>query len=209
MPYTVGLTGGIASGKSAVAACFEALGVEVIDADQVARAVVEPGTAGLRALVSVFGEEILDASGGMDRRRMRERVFNNPEARRVLEGILHPHIRRMLLARRDAVESVYGILMVPLFARFGLRAEVQRVLVVDTPESEQISRAVSRDGMTVALAQQMLAAQESRAERLALADDVIDNRGALADLPKLVCGLHELYAQMAAGGPTAPPQRLP
>lgn len=197
MPFTVALTGGIASGKSAVGQAFGDLGIEVIDADQVARDVVVPGSAGLAAVVEAFGADVLDSGGHMDRRRMREKVFADPTARQRLEHILHPLIREQLLVRRDAVRSPYGILMVPLFAKFGLRPEVHRVLVVDTDESLQLVRLTQRDGITPALAQSMIAAQESRSQRLAAADDVLDNRGDLQNLLTQVGAFHRQYLQLA------------
>lgn len=196
--FTVALTGGIASGKSAVADRFAALGVDLIDADLVARELVEPGQPALDELVSRFGAGILTAEGRLDRRRMRERVFADPDARQALEGILHPRIRDELRRRAQRSDRGYGMLVVPLLAESGTRyAWVDRVLVVDVPREMQFGRLTARDGIDATLADAMLDAQASRGQRLAIADDVIDNRGTLADLDAAVATLHARYLAMA------------
>ncbi len=210
MPYTVGLTGGIASGKSAVAGCFAELGIEVVDADQVAREVVAPNSRGLAEVVARFGPAMLTAEGELDRRRMREHVFRDAAERIALERILHPLIRTRLLELRDAVRSPYGVLMVPLMIKLGLRDAVQRVLVVDVAPALQRKRLVERDRIAPELAEQMLAAQDSRESRLAAADDILTNQVPLRDLPVLVARLHEGYLRLAHGETAHwPPQRLP
>lgn len=210
MAYTVGLTGGIASGKSAVARCFQDLGVEVVDADQVAREIVQPGTSGLAQLVSHFGKEILTTEGGLDRSRMRERVFADPVQRTALERILHPLIRARLLGHREQLRGPYGILMVPLLVKLNLGKALNRLLVVDAEPEIQRRRLIERDRISPELADQMLAAQESRASRLAAANDVLLNHGTVAELPPLVARLHAGYLELARGEIAEwPPQRLP
>lgn len=196
---TVALTGGIAAGKSTVTRRFEALGVPVHDADVAARAVIAPGTDGLRAIIQAFGPDVLDAAGGLDRRAMRERVFADPTARKTLEAIIHPRVRQWLLERVAGEQADYCVLAIPLLAEhFGHYRWVDRVLVIDTTESSQLSRLVQRDGIDPTLAQQMLDQQASRTERLALAHDVIDNSGDQAALDDAVTALHQRYLACAA-----------
>jgi dephospho-CoA kinase len=204
---TVGLTGGIASGKSLVGEHFGRLGIGVIDADQVARDVVAPGQPGLDALVQRFGADILEADGSLARRRMRERVFADAGERAALEAILHPLIHAELARRRDALPGEYRLLMIPLLARTGMRRLVNRVLVVDAPEEVQLERLTRRDGITPELAQRMLAAQDTRRQRLAIADDVLLNDGPAERLEGLVAQLHAHYLGIARGA-IAPTQRL-
>jgi dephospho-CoA kinase len=196
---TVGLTGGIASGKSLVGELFRQHGVSVIDADQVARDVVAPGQPGLSRLVEHFGASILDTDGTLARRRMRERVFSDPMARQMLESLLHPLIHAELARRRDIATGDYRILMIPLLARTGMRELVDRVLVVDAPESAQTERLVQRDGVDMELARSMLAAQETREQRLKLADDILVNNGHPEQLREPVAQLHKHYLQLSRG----------
>ena len=199
MPFTVALTGGIASGKSAVEQRFRALGVHVYDADQASRAVVEPGSDGLAAIVEAFGDEVLDSQGRLDRPRMRERVFSDPTARKTLEAIVHPRIRQWMLEQVQADESPYVMLAIPLLAEnIGHYRWVDRILLVDAPEAIQLQRLMLRDGMDEDLAVRILATQVSRTTRLALADDVIDNSGAESALEPQVASLHQRYLAMAA-----------
>ena len=200
MSLCVGLTGGIASGKSTVGALFEKLGIPVIDADQVARDVVAPGSAGLAAVAEHFGREFITPDGEMDRRRMREHVFAAPEQRKVLEGLLHPLIKQELRSWRDALTSPYGILMVPILREGGFDTLVDRILVVDVTRETQRSRLIARDDIDATLADNMLNAQADRASRLAMADDVIDNSGAPDALPQQVNMLHNRYLQLADQG---------
>jgi dephospho-CoA kinase len=194
---TVGLTGGVASGKSLAAAAFAALGVPVCDADKVAREVVARGSEALARIAAEFGAEVLLPDGQLDRRRMREIVFADPGARRRLEAITHPLIRARLLAWRDAQRAPYVILDVPILVESGMDALVERILVVDASEETQVRRLVARDGIGAALARQMLAAQATRAERLAHADDVIANEGSPEDLNAAVARQHRRYLEMA------------
>ncbi|MGB1557763.1 MAG: dephospho-CoA kinase [Oceanococcaceae bacterium] len=193
----IGLTGGVASGKSTVASAFSALGIPVIDADQVARDVVAPGSAGLQQVVAHFGSDCLNAEGGLDRTRMRQKVFADPTQRRALESILHPLIRADLIAWREALLPPYGILMVPILIEGGFDQICDRILVVDVAEDTQIERLCQRDGVDRSLAQQMLAAQASRSQRLARADDVLLNDGPEDQIPAQVEALHSRYLSLA------------
>ncbi len=195
----IALTGGIAAGKSAVARRFEALGVPVHDADIAARAVIEPGSSGLAAVVDAFGTQVLDASGRLDRPAMRERVFADPVARRRLEAIIHPRVRQWLHERALAERGPYCLLAIPLLAEnIAHYRWVDRVLLVDAPESVQIARLLARDGIDEMLARRMLAQQATRAERRALANDVIENDGDEAALDAAVADLHRRYLALAA-----------
>ncbi|HEY8682941.1 MAG TPA: dephospho-CoA kinase [Rhodanobacter sp.] len=192
------MTGGIAAGKSAVAKRFEALGVRVHDADVAAREVIEPGTAGLAAIVEAFGADVLDDSGRLDRRAMRQRVFADSSARQALEAIIHPRIRQWLRERALADRGPYCLLAIPLLAEnIEHYRWVDRVLLVDAPESVQMARLMARDGIDETLARKMLAQQASRAERLALADDVIENDGDETALDTAVAALHQRYLELA------------
>ncbi len=197
MPLRIGLTGGIASGKSTVSRIFGELGAPVIDADEVAREVVEPGTAGLAAVVQRFGPQVLDEAGRLNRAALRAQIFSDPAARRDLEAILHPRIRARMDEQAAACSAPYVILAIPLLIEGGPRDRVQRVLVVDVDEATQVARVMARDGVPETQARAILAAQASRAQRLALADDVITNSGPVADLRQAVEKLHAKYLQMA------------
>jgi dephospho-CoA kinase len=205
-PLLVALTGGIASGKSAVAEMFAKLGVPVLDTDRIAREVVEPGKPALSRLIVEFGPGILDVQGRLDRARMRERVFGDPAQRRKLEGILHPAIREELARQSQAAGGAYQIHVIPLLLETGRAEAYERVLVVDSREEDQIRRLMARDSSSREQAAQILAAQATRAQRVAAADDVIENTGTLADLERVVQALHGNYSQLArerAGTPKA------
>jgi len=198
--YVVGLTGGIGSGKSAVADLFAARGILVVDTDAVAHALTAPGGAAMPALRAEFGAAVAAADGALDRAAMRARVFADPAARKRLEAILHPMIRseceRLLAA--DANRSPYAILMVPLLIEAGsYRERVDRIAVVDCAEATQIARVISRNGLAREEVERILAAQATRAERLAAADDVIDNDGDLAALRPQIERLHVNYLACA------------
>jgi len=198
--YVVGLTGGVAAGKSAVARRFEALGAPVHDADVAARVVVEPGSAGLAAIVDAFGSEALDAQGRLDRTSMRRRVFADAAAKRQLEAIIHPRVREWLHQQALAESAPYCLLAIPLLAEnIAHYRWLDRILLVDVPEAVQVERLIARDGVDRALAERMLAQQASRAERLALADDVIDNSGSEKALDARVQMLHRQYLALAGG----------
>ncbi|MGB1580048.1 MAG: dephospho-CoA kinase [Nevskiales bacterium] len=201
MSLVIGLTGGIASGKSAAAEHFASLGVPVLDADQVSRQVVVPGSTGLAQLVQHFGEDILDTGGNLDRRRMRERVFSNDSARRELEAILHPLIRRNMLTWRDNCTAAYCILMVPLLVKLGWSDLADRLLVIDVDEAQQMSRLQARDDIDQTLAESMINAQDSRQARQQAADDLILNNGSLEDLQAMVAECHRIYSEFAEKNP--------
>lgn len=203
-PLRIGLTGGIASGKTAVAHAFERRGVPVIDTDQLARDVVEPGRPALAAVVAAFGADVLDADGRLDRRRLRARVFADAAERRRLEGILHPAIRAELAARVAAVTAPYVVIGIPLLVENGLQRTVDRVLVVDVPRETQLERLLARDAETPEGAQAILAAQATREARLAVAHDVLTNTGTLAMLDAAVAELHSRYLELAAAPRRAP-----
>lgn len=198
--YAVGLTGGIASGKSAATDRFAALGTSVVDADVLARDVVEPGSDGLAELVSAFGADILGDDGALDRRRMRERVFADPLARARLEAIIHPRVRARLVEGARSASGPYAVVAVPLLAEGGGRAAypwLDRILVVDVPVDLQLRRLTSRDGIDESLARRMIEAQAPRAARLAFADDVLVNTATLADLVKPIEALDQRYRRLA------------
>lgn len=198
--YFIGLTGGIASGKSALEKAFAAHGVVVADADLLAREVVAPGEPALAAVVEHFGTGVLQADGQLDRAALRVRVFGDPDQRRALEAILHPAIRARLEAICRAAPGPYAIAMVPLLTEGGGRAAypwLHRILVVDTPAAVQKVRLMQRDGIDATLADQMMAAQASRAERLALADDIVVNDGDIHHLQHAADALHLRYLALA------------
>lgn len=198
-PFVVGLTGGIASGKSAAAAAFARLGVPVIDADQVSREVVAVGEPLLAELVAEFGAGILKPDGALDRASLRERVFSDPSARQRLNALTHPAIRSRMFERARASAGPYVILEVPLLVEGGLEHRFDRILVVDCPEELQLERLRARDAASAAQAEAVLQAQASRAQRLAAADDVILNTGSIPDLAREVERLHQRYLELAAG----------
>lgn len=202
-PLLVALTGGIASGKSTVADRFAALGVPVLDADVVARELVEPPSAALDAIVARFGAQVVQPDGRLDRRGLRERIFADPADRLALEAILHPAIRRTLRDRAIALPHAYGLIAIPLLSESSGYDWIDRVLVVDAPRAVQLERLLRRDGLSPELAESMLAAQASRERRLALADDVIDNGGTPAELDAQVRRLHARYLELATGAQRA------
>ncbi len=193
----IGLTGGIASGKSTAARFFGALGVPILDSDQVAREVVEPGQPPLERLVERFGRGILTADGHLDRPALREIVFSDPKARADLENLTHPAIGAALEARSAAAGGPYQILVIPLLVEKNLAAHVDRVLVVDCDEELQIRRLHARDGSTRAQAQAILDAQVSRAARLKAAADVISNDADMSAVQAQVAALHARYLGLA------------
>ncbi|MDI1254290.1 dephospho-CoA kinase [Thermomonas sp.] len=200
--YVIGLTGGIASGKSEVTRRFEALGIVVADADLAAREAVAIGSDGLADVVDMFGAGVLAADGNLDRPAMRRRVFNDTDARKRLEGIIHPHVRELLHAACSSADTPYVIAAVPLLAESGGRKAypwLQRILVVDVPEAVQLQRLLQRDGIDEALARRMMAVQASRQQRLAIADDVLVNDGPPRQLDAHVQALDRLYRALAGG----------
>jgi dephospho-CoA kinase len=198
--WIVALTGGIACGKTAISDQFHYMGVPVIDTDAIARELVEPGKPLLERIVAYFGSRILDEQGQLNRRMLRDHIFQNHGDRQELEAILHPAIRREASSRVSAVEYPYCLLVIPLLAESnGTFMEVDRILVVDTDPENQIRRLMLRDQLTRKQAQAALNAQSSRETRLAMADDVIDNSGTRAFLAAEVKQLHERYLNLAEG----------
>ncbi|AMQ88034.1 MULTISPECIES: dephospho-CoA kinase [Marinobacter] len=193
----VGLTGGIGSGKSTVVRIFGDLGVHWVDADDVAREVVEPGTAGLAAIAEHFGREILQADGALDRAALRQRVFENPEERHWLERLLHPVIREELVRQLQSPDAPYSqpyvLLVSPLLLETDQHELVDRIVVVDVPEDIQIERTMARDDNSQAQVERIMAAQMARDERRSRADAVIDNNRPLQDVERQVCELHNRF----------------
>ena len=196
--FTVVLTGGIASGKTAVSDGFRHLGVPVIDTDVIARQLVEPGQPALALIADIFGPGILDSTGGLDRKKMREAIFSDHEKKAQLEQVLHPLIGEEVLKRLEQLSAPYCILVVPLYAESGSYRWVDRVLLVDVSEEQQIRRVMRRDDISQEQAEAILDAQASRAERAALADDVIDNSGTLDELEGKIESLHKKYSSLGS-----------
>jgi len=193
----IGLTGGIASGKSMVAQRFTELGVPVIDADESSRSVVAPGRPGLDEVVKRFGRDILTAAGELDRRALRTLVFADTGKRRDLEAILHPLIRADMQARAMRAVGPYVVLAIPLLVEGGRGDRLDRILLVDADEALQLERLIARDAVSCEEAHAMLAAQANRATRLQIADDVIQNVGTIEELRSAVDRLHERYLRLA------------
>ncbi|WP_290885161.1 dephospho-CoA kinase [Arenimonas sp.] len=196
----VAVTGGVASGKSEATRAFEALGVSVVDADVAAREVVAPGQPALQDIVARFGAGSLLPDGQLDRVAMRRRVFSDPAAKRDLEALLHPRIRTWLKTACAAAPGAYAVVAIPLLAEGGGRDSypwLDRILVVDVPRAVQQARLVQRDQLEAALASRMVAAQASREQRLAIADDVIVNDGSVEELVAAVRKLHPRYLALA------------
>lgn len=199
--FVIGLTGGIAAGKSEVSRRFEALGITVADADLAARAVVAPGSDGLARIAAHFGKDILLADGQLDRAALRARIFASAQERQALEAITHPAIRQLLRETCEQAEGPYAIAAIPLLTEAGGRQQypwLDRILVVDVPVAVQHARLMQRDGIDTALADRMIAAQASREARLALADDVVVNDGHPDHLQAHVERLDRAYRELAA-----------
>ena len=197
-PLRIGLTGGIASGKTTVANLFAALGVTIVDTDLLSREVVAPGSPLLRQITEHFGMGVQSADGSLSRQELRKRIFADPEQRKWLEALLHPAIRALTDERCAAAKGPYVMVAIPLLVETGGASRFDRVLVVDCAPDLQLARLISRDGTTREEAQRMLAAQASREARLAVASDVIHNDGDLEHLRGQVEELHRQYV-MAAG----------
>jgi dephospho-CoA kinase len=193
----IGLTGGIASGKSLIANCFNAFGIPVIDTDVIARDVVKPGQPALDEIREQFGAAVLTADGHLDRRAMRELAFDDAAQRKRLEAILHPRIQHAALERSARAGGPYQVLVVPLLVESGFNQFTDRVLVADCPSHLQASRLRARDGEDPARIERILATQLSREERLRAADDVIDNSGSVESTLAQVEALHERYLAIA------------
>ncbi len=199
--FRVGLTGGIASGKTTVADIFAALGAHIIDTDELAREVVEPGEPALESVIEHFGSSILDDDGRLDRRALRRLVFSDPEKRHLLEQILHPAIRKRMDESGAVLRGPYQILVIPLLVESHSDGHVDRVLVVDCDEEIQIRRLMNRDGESREHAEEMLATQISRQQRLEHADDIIDGGTSLEALQQRVKQLDDYYRELATSLP--------
>jgi len=196
MSFVVGLTGGIGSGKSAAAAEFERLGASVVDTDAIAHELTQAGAPAIPAIRKLFGPEVMGVSGAMDRKKMRDRVFADPAAKKALEALLHPLIRDESRRRIERARGPYVIHVVPLLIESpGCRSRVDRVLVIDAPEELQVERVRLRSGLSEAEVRAIVSAQATRAERLAAADDVIENRGTIDALREQVAALHRKYLE--------------
>ena len=200
-PLRIGLTGGIASGKSVVADMFAELGVPVIDTDLIAREVVQPGQPALDEIRERFGETIIDAAGNLDRAALRKLIFHDDDARLELEAILHPRIGAETRRQADAANGDYQLIVVPLLVGSPLLQFVNRVLVVDCQEDTQIRRLLDRDTESVEQAERILAAQASREERLAIADDVVNNDHSLDHVRDQVIDLDRKYQRLTQSPP--------
>lgn len=198
-PPVVAVTGGIASGKTAVSDRFQSLGVPVVDTDLIAREVVAPGQPLLAEIADRFGDALVLPDGNLDRRALRERIFADAAARKDLEALLHPAILAEALKRVAQQTGAYVVVVIPLLAEGGGHDWIDRVLVVDVPEAVQLERLQRRDGVTRADAEAALAAQASRQDRLAIADDVIENTADLETLHRLVDRQHQRYLQWFYG----------
>lgn len=199
MPYCVGLTGGIGSGKSRAAALFGELGAEVVDTDEISHEITGIGGSAMPAIIATFGATAVAADGSLDRAVMRRLVFGNPDARKRLENILHPQIREHTYRRMAQSAAPYVLLVVPLLLETGgYRDLIQRVLVVDCEESLQVSRAMHRSQLTEGAVRAIMDAQLPRQQRLAGADDVIHNDGDITQLREQVAALHQRYLELAA-----------
>lgn len=197
-PFVIGVTGGIGSGKSTAAQLFAEHGAAVIDTDAIALALTQPGQPGTIEIARRFGPEYLTPEGALDRARMRARVFGDPDARRELEGILHPLIRAQVDREIEQVSAPYVLLLVPLLVETGgYRKRVDRVLVVDIDEAQQLARTMARSHLSEEQVRAIMATQATRAQRLAAADDILDNGTDLDGLRAQVDALHERYLELA------------
>lgn len=196
--FVIGVTGGIGSGKSAVSDRFQALGIAIVDADIASRVVVEPGRPALAAIAEHFGAEAIGDDGGLDRALLRKRVFADPQERKWLEALTHPLINQYLVDELAKAQSPYAILASPLLVETGQSRFCHRILVVDVPVELQVQRTMSRDANDEAQVRAIIAAQASREERLALADDVIVNDQGLDHIDAEVQRLHQVYLEMVS-----------
>jgi dephospho-CoA kinase len=197
MAFRVGLTGGIAAGKSTVSSLFENLGIQVIDADIIARQLSEPGTPQYQSIVDTFGKDYLLADGPLNRLALRKRLFSDAEAKQTLEHILHPAIRQQLLQQASEAQSRYCILSIPLLIEANMQSLVDRIVVIDVDEQTQRDRLQKRDNLSLKEVAAHLAAQTNRTKRLQCADDIIDNSDGIEKLKFQVTQLHALYCQLA------------
>lgn len=197
MAYIVALTGGIGSGKSIVAHTFARFGVTIVDADVIAHQIVEPGSSALAAIAAHFGNEMLQPEGSLDRATLRQRIFSNPEEKRWLSQLLHPLIHQETQLQLANARSPYALWVVPLLVENGLQDKADRVLVVDVDHETQLARTMARDGLSRQEALNILSAQATREQRLAIAADVIDNSGTAQGIEPYVAALHRRYLELA------------
>lgn len=209
-PFVVALTGGIASGKTLISDEFAKLGVPVIDTDVIAHEIVEPAQPALTEIEHQFGQHVIDENGQLNRSKLREIIFSDPDARKNLESILHPRIRQEVNKAIEGLASAYCILVIPLLVEGGAYPNVNRILVVDVEPETQISRLMARDNCSRELAEKALAAQASREQRLQIADDVLGNSGSPSQTRRKVAQLHRKYLEISAkrtwGGHLCPPR---
>jgi dephospho-CoA kinase len=195
--YVIGISGGIGSGKTTVTDLFAKYAIEVIDADVIAREVVEPGTPALKAIVDKFGQSVLDELGNLDRAKLRALVFKDSNVKNWLNQLLHPIIRQQMLLQTQQAKSAYCLLSVPLLIENKLHEQVDRVAIVDVHEQTQLQRTLLRDKTNEQQIRAIMSAQATRQERLTAADDIIDNNGKADDLAQQVTQLHKHYLQLA------------
>ncbi|MFT4940940.1 MAG: dephospho-CoA kinase [Paraglaciecola sp.] len=195
--FVVAVSGGIGSGKTTVTDLFKGLGVDVIDADVIARQVVEPGSLGVQKIVDKFGPEIIDNNGQLKRAKLREMIFRESALKNWLNALLHPLIREQMVLQTQQAQSPYCILSVPLLVENNLNHGVDRVLIVDVTEQTQVDRTLQRDKVDSQQIESIMNSQASREQRLAIADDIIDNNGEQAELVEQVHKLHKTYLQLA------------
>lgn len=197
MTLTIGLTGGIGSGKSTVARLFQQLGVPVFDTDVIAKELTRTGEPALQEITSIFGDELLDKDGNLNRELLKKKIFNNDKAREKLENILHPKIHEQLMANITSTTAPYCVAVIPLLFEKNWQDIVDRVLVVDLSKEQQLTRTTSRDNVNESLVLQIINTQVDRDTRLSLADDIIDNSGSEPQLANRVNELHEKYLTLA------------
>ena len=195
----VGITGGIGSGKSAAADRFSELGVPIIDADVIARQIVEPGRPACRKVIDAFGDEVASDDGGLNRAKLRKIIFSEPEKKTLLENILHPEIHAEILRQIAELSTPYTIVVIPLLAESKRQYPLDRILVIDAPAELQVSRVCARDDQSESEVKRVIQLQSSRPDRLAIADDVIENTGSLQSVRNSVDALHGKYLAIARG----------
>ncbi|WP_315709332.1 dephospho-CoA kinase [Brenneria uluponensis] len=198
MTYIVALTGGIGSGKSTVAEGFSKLGITTIDADIIARQIVEPGKPALKKIVQKYGTAILNTDGTLNRAALRERIFSAPEDKQWLNNLLHPLISAETQRQLQIAPGPYVLWVVPLLIENNLQQRAQRILVVDVSPEIQLERTLARDGISRQQAKNILSSQATREQRLACANDIIDNNGSPSDLAPRIAALHQRYLELAA-----------
>ena len=203
----VGLTGGIGSGKSTAAQRFEELGVPIVDADVIARNVVEPGKPALKEVIAAFGEKVVNSDGELDRTELRKIVFENREYKALLESILHPRIYDEILRQLDHLSAPYCIVVIPLLAESKRIYPLDRVLVIDLPHALQLERTSARDQQSEEKIDKIIQSQSSRKKRLSLADDVVENSGTVELLYERIDLLHQKYTELAHQFESTAPKR--